>query len=167
MDELLSPKEITSIKDDFPFIHWVKEGAKAQLTKCHRNRPERGKVADTVEVECQSCKYHDNYPMNCYIEPITSPLCRHRYELADQISALFPDIEQIRKDYDELILEMRREFDAKITLAKEIVREQAVREEQERIDNIITKLADENPECPVNLFLKDDIVRQALKEGEK
>ena len=45
----------------------------------------RGQIADTVDVECWCCKYHENYPMNCYKEPIRTPLCLHRYELADQI----------------------------------------------------------------------------------
>ena len=48
----------------------------------------RERIADTVEVECWCCKYHDNYPMNCYKEPIKTPLCLHRYELANQILAI-------------------------------------------------------------------------------
>ncbi len=55
----------------------------------------RGQIADTVEVECWCCKYHENYPMNCYKEPIRTPLCLHRYELADKILAI-----KVEKDRD-------------------------------------------------------------------
>ena len=52
-------------------------------TELYLRKKER--IADTVEVECWCCKYHNDYPMNCYVEPIKSPFCRHRYELADKI----------------------------------------------------------------------------------
>ena len=48
----------------------------------------RERIADTVEVECWCCKYHENYPMNFYKEPIKTPLCLHHYELADKILAI-------------------------------------------------------------------------------
>ena len=78
--------------------------------------------------------------------------------VADQISALF---DGIRKDYDELILEMRREFDAKITLAKEVVR----KDERERIaTEELGIILPDYDRININAGIRK--LMQALKEGK-
>ncbi len=64
---------------------------------------------------------------------------------ADKIIALFPDI-----DKDELIVEMRREYEQKLTLKEKVVTERVEKQERERIINKLEQcmagLAIDHPE---------------------
>ena len=93
MGELLSPEKIKSIKEDFPFTHWVKEGAKAQLAKCHRDRPEREKdILNLLKYPPKKLRSKENPVGEVNLE-----------KLAGLISALFPDIEQAKREERERI----------------------------------------------------------------
>ena len=78
-----------------------------------------------------------------------------------EVHDLQRDEDGIRKDYDELILEMRREFDAKITLAKEVVR----KDERERIaTEELGIILPDYDRININAGIRK--LMQALKEGK-
>ena len=89
----------------------------------------RDRVANTVEVECWCCKYHENYPMNCYKEPIRTPLCLHRYELADIIIPLVrADMQReigvmlYKMWKDEAFMNMQRMEDCQFVIPHKIIK---------------------------------------------
>ncbi len=126
----------------------------SQLAKAHR--PDREKVADEiialVNLMVTEHKILLKFNGKCKDEEFIDTL--------DQIYALF-DEGGIRKDYDELILEMRREFDIKITLAKEIVR----KEEREKMISFIDRL-DNGLRSSGSWRSEMRKYKQALKEGK-
>ena len=93
-----------------------------------KDRPDREKILDTIANRCHS---NLDYPCDC--QPHHREQCWGK--VADQLLALLPDITK-----DELIVEMRREYEAKLTLKEEVVTKRVKKAERERMTKALREL---------------------------